>query len=85
MAKVKTRIRFTVEGSGDFPFDMLRRDCCWPEREADSGALDLIRNAEYFTPRRVTLLSDNYRVPTDGCWKSFAWKVIGVETFKITS
>ena len=66
----------------------LRKAMGHRDPEVRRRALRLVpgmENAILFAPRRVTLLSDNYRVPTDGCWKSFAWKVIGVETFKITS
>ncbi len=30
---------FTVEGSGMFPYDMLRYDQCWPSSEQDSPRL----------------------------------------------
>ena len=28
---------FTVQGSGEFPIDMLRHDSCWPAQPADSA------------------------------------------------
>lgn len=77
--KIK-RKRFTVEGSGAFPFDMLRYDACWPESEArDSYQLQLSFQTdatEYLKRRRVTLLSDDRNAPTEGRWKSFNWRVV---------
>jgi hypothetical protein len=80
---MNTRTRFTVEGSGAFPFDMLRFDCCWPEKETDSPNIGMMYdNIEYIKTRRVTPLSDNHHVPTDARWKLFGWKVVGIEQFK---
>jgi hypothetical protein len=80
----KTRTRFTVEGSGAFPFDMLRYDCCWPENESDSPNVGLTYDTtEYIKTRRITLLSDNQQVPTDTRWKMFGWKVVGIEQLKV--
>lgn len=31
---------FTVEGSGLFPFDMLRYDQCWPKSQNGSAAIE---------------------------------------------
>src|SRR5882757_4313205 len=31
---------FVVEGSGRFPYDMLRYDQCWPMTSIDSAAMD---------------------------------------------
>jgi hypothetical protein len=77
--QMKTRTRFTVEGSGAFPFDMLRYDCCWPENESDSPNVGLMYDTtEYIKTRRITLLSDNQQVPTDSRWKMFGWKVVGI-------
>ncbi len=69
----RKRRRFTVEGRGDFPFDMLRYDCCWPARGEDAAALS-------DTGRRtVTLLSS--QEPTRGRWSSFLWGVGEVESW----
>lgn len=83
MAKQK-RVRFTVEGSGDFPFDMLRYDHCWPEHESpDSYNVSLTyanctdRNDDtYPGKRRVTLLTESPNAPTEARWKSFSWSVV---------
>ena len=82
MAKI-TRVRFTVEGSGAFPFDMLRYDHAWPESEASDsyqlGLSPMMNGDDYFKLRRVTLLTDSPSAPTPGRWKSFNWHVIEVQ------
>ncbi len=72
MASMRKRTRFVVEGSGTFPYDMLRYDHCWPESEGrDSPLLDGHQNK-----RQVTLLTDSQFAPTEGRWASFTWKVV---------
>ena len=65
---------FTVEGSGSFPFDMLRYDQCWPKSESpDSATLELMtRRAR--GPFSLTLVG--LSAPTQGRWESFGWRVI---------
>lgn len=69
-------IEFTVEGSGYFPFDMLRYDACHPVHESESRQL-----GEYDRRRRVLLQhrtsKDNtsWR-PNDARWQSFGWRVV---------
>ncbi len=63
---MKTK-RFTVEGFGAFPVDMLRYDACYP---ADSVSATLINGRGR---RAVNLRS--YREPTIGRWNSFMWTV----------
>lgn len=66
---------FTVEGSGSFPFDMLRYDQCWPKSESpDSATLESMTRRGVRGPFRVTLVSLN--APTQGRWESFGWLVI---------
>lgn len=82
MATKRHRKRFTVEGSGVFPFDMLRYDACWPESEArDSYKLDAqrLQDKEAFGRRQVTLLTDSLHAPTHGRWQSFTWRVVSEE------
>jgi hypothetical protein len=75
MAKSK-RVFFIVEGSGTFPFDMLRYDHAWPYSESkDSPSLD--RDLRWGV-RRVMLSSDTPQAPTDGRWRSFGWQVIAI-------
>lgn len=78
-----TRQRFTVSGSGAFPFDMLRYDACWPESEGtDSYQLTITADTDpkqYFARREVTLLTESRHGPTPGRWASFNWRVVKVE------
>lgn len=65
-------IKFTVEGSGPFPLDMLRYDSAHPSSETDANrAQDAERGR-----RRVTLLSTAWKAPTVGRWESFGWHVV---------
>lgn len=59
---------FTVTGRGEFPFDMLRYDRCFPH-----GPQDVETMLEGNTgPRTVTLESAAY-APTPDRWASFGW------------
>lgn len=68
--------RFVVEGSGEFPFDMLRYDSCWPATAEDAAKLQSF----YRDKRRVELRSDGYMTPTPERWASFNWRVVSEET-----
>jgi hypothetical protein len=84
MAKQK-RIQFTVEGSGAFPFDMLRYDQAFPARESPDSYLIGLNNLagdEYFGARQVTLLSDCPHAPTINRWKSFNWRVVSSDKWR---
>jgi hypothetical protein len=59
---------FTVVGSGQFPFDMLRYDHCWPTWGDQSGLLT------HTEQRRITL--SGLTGPTPARWASFGWKVV---------
>lgn len=63
-----------VEGSGRFPFDMLRYDACWPYDESDSHTLE----REDERNRRVVLCrrSVNDKECTRERWQSFGWSVL---------
>lgn len=77
VAKRVHTFRFTVEGAGSFPLDMLRYDGCFPRESADA-----IRAQEDRDRRRVTLLAYSERndwQPTVGRWASFNWKVLTAE------
>ena len=82
------RLKFTVEGSGDFPIDMLRYDHCYPATSTQSAIIP--QDAEQ---RRVRLAISLYSTKTnmDRCiksgilpcverWKSFGWEVLREET-----
>lgn len=69
---------FTVEGQGDFPFDMLRYDACWPYSEGlDSRRLAAGSGMEPLRERRrIVLQSKQECGPTPGRWESFGWQVV---------
>ena len=65
--------KFTVIGSGSFPFDMLRYDECWPLMPEDASALSREDR------RKVELLTNKRFGPTTARWASFGWHVILVK------
>lgn len=76
MAAAKT-YRYTVGGHGGFPLDMLRYDCCWPERGVDVVAIvDLTQNVTSMW-HAVQLVSN--KPPTEERWGSFGWRVETIE------
>lgn len=72
MAKSRQPTRFTVEGSGVFPFDMLRYDQCWPVDPNDAAKME----EHYMERRRVVLYTNSPFAPTAGRWGSFLWRVV---------
>lgn len=62
-----------VEGRGDFPFDMLRYNSCFPLEETDANRIE--RSTER---RRIVLCrrSANDDPGTPARWESFSWKVL---------
>ena len=72
MSRTPETTIFTVEGSGSFPFDMLRYDRCWPYYSQDSSQMD----HHNIGRRRVVL--EGYNKPTDGRWRSFTWRVVEI-------
>jgi len=70
---------FTVEGSGEFPFDMLRYDSCWPLSERfDSPALSHYgSDGAQHGRRRVVLVTAHDGSPTPARWRSFNWEYVG--------
>jgi len=79
------RTRFVVEGSGAFPFDMLRYDHAWPDKEgSDSYQLGLTyeHGDAYFAKRRVALITDSTFAPNVERWKSFNWRVVEQEVIR---
>ena len=60
---------FRVTGEGDFPWDMLRYDQCWPCTSVD------VQNLQRKGQREV-VLSDHHPLqwePTYERWASFGW------------
>lgn len=67
--------KFTVLGKGNFPYDMLRFDRCYP---ADSGSAGQIENRRTQELRHVCLITHDVRknwLPEFERWKSFGWVV----------
>ncbi len=65
---------FTVEGASEFPYDMLRYDCCYPTRSEDATKLDSV----YRDTRKVILTrtAEKHWTPTADRWQSFSWAVV---------
>lgn len=65
---------FTVVGEGHFPYDMLRRDCCWPANSKSVEAMywDGSMSGEDDGPRKVRL--ESHQSPNIERWNSFSWK-----------
>lgn len=66
-------VRFFVRGAGDFPFDMLRYDSCFPVYENEARSM-----AEKHELRTVELeqrrMVGSPTGPTVGRWESFGWR-----------
>jgi len=74
--KLKT---FVVEGTGQFPYDMLRYVPCWPAGENDSVALagDSYRWPSTTPARRITLETFSAAEIVPRRWTCFGdWKVV---------
>ena len=62
-----------VAGSGEFPFDMLRYDCCYPLDCTDAKQLE----EDKFDYRFVIVARDKEGEFHPERWKSFTWRVVG--------
>jgi len=70
----KMRYEYFVSGTGEFPFDMLRYDSCWPATGEDAAKIALpFGDANRRKVRSIRLRS--YRPPTVARWSSFTWSV----------
>ena len=74
------RTDFEVEGTGDFPVDMLRYTCSWPKGESDARAIE---DSFDSSSRRTVALSRYHRDPEPHLaadrWESkFRWRVMRV-------
>ena len=67
--------KYTVRGRGDFPFDMLRYDHCWPAEETRNGSLGLAHGPGDFVHERDIHLV-GLDSPTGARWRSFGWTVL---------
>jgi hypothetical protein len=80
-----------VQGSGEFPHDMLRYDHCWPESESQTPLLSsdprLYPESHYRERRQILIerfIESAKERPASGRWRSFGWEVLEdtVETIK---
>lgn len=72
---MKYRQTFVVHGGGQFPFDMLRYDMCFPKFEAEVHMLAADYGAGV---RKVTIMrfvDGKTDLPTVDRWRSFGWTV----------
>lgn len=72
--KIHTLTAFTVEGTHEFPWDMLRYDRCWPSHEENIVNMNPMGRERLREPRQVKLIGLRY--PTKGRWASFGWRVL---------
>lgn len=80
MARKLYTVRFTVRGSGEFPFDMLRYDACHPRHENEARGLGrtYVRGDAPVERHEVELESCGRPLhwePTAARWQSFGWTV----------
>lgn len=81
----KYLVEFRVEGTRDFPLDMLRYDSCWPRNSDDAITIGqtLARDdLGVFGMKQVCLIrycrTKNMPGVTNGRWASFGWNVVGL-------
>lgn len=79
MMKLQRVYKLTVTGRGQFPYDMLRYDACWPRMGEDAYAIPRPERKEGVREdhREIQLLS--YKLPTVARWASFGWSCSYVE------
>lgn len=79
---MKYQQTFTVEGSGSFPYDMLRYERCWPANESQSPLLEsypVLGGEDRNRLRQVQLMRSvetKQSLPEFRRWQSFTWRVI---------
>lgn len=73
-----------VKGSGHFPLDMLRYDCCFP---ADTDGVKALSNSWEDGEVEVLMVrytkAKNDRAFTPARWQSFGWSCSAVDTCKV--
>ena len=73
--------KFEVCGKGEFPFDMLRYDHCYPDTSEDSVNMDedrmMPRNERPVRYVKLSRVVDSVKhLPTVARWASFGWTVV---------
>lgn len=71
MERPKVLYEYYVTGGGQFPYDMLRFDHCWPASGADADKLFNWDSIRY----QRSIMMRSYRPPTVDRWSSFIWSV----------
>ncbi len=66
----RTLYTYAVSGAGQFPYDMLRYDECWPVNDQGSAGM----NVDWAGGKRDILMR-SYKEPTMARWNSFNWRV----------
>jgi hypothetical protein len=78
MAKKYKQI-FTVTGELQFPIDMLRYDCCYPETQEDVSKIHCSLERPSIKAITISLTrwveTKGRDLPTADRWRSFGWKV----------
>ena len=75
-----------VEGSINFPIDMLRYDSCWPASESDSAEISKtfhrfpLPKEELVTIKLKRYTFSKNDLPEKDRWASFLWNVIDTQT-----
>lgn len=70
--------RFTVEGAGEFPINMLRTDQCWPAGADDAARIRAhcaMADPDQAGARAITLETAAKYAPNRQRWLSFGWVV----------
>ncbi len=67
--------RYTVEGMGDFPWDMLRYDRVWPLSRPEPHRTD--NNDAWGKLRMISLVGHGC---TPDRWSSFGWAVLNSDS-----
>jgi hypothetical protein len=75
---IKLKHVYIVNGTGLFPFDMLRTDRSSPAREVDSAMIEHTTHPRDRRPHAVTLQGE--LEPNAARWRSFGWEIIGHTT-----
>jgi len=81
-AKKHTRVFIAVIGSGEFAWDMLRYDECFPAQEGNDSAALMSHRLELRCVVVGKWRCQEVRFQTER-WASFGWQVIGGRCFEM--
>lgn len=71
---------FQVKGSGNFPFEMLGFDQCWPASQVHADAIRM-SCPTVADERSITLATREPGAPTPRRWAEYHWQVIKPPTY----